>query len=234
MKALIICSVHALCDLSRLERMACNHACEIHGIPGILTDQDHTRLLKETPVLTFLNRLAGTPEQRRELIDSYLEALNDQIWSASLSARQSAFSALLDSSGYARPRGFLSEYPMLTTNLIRSSALLTHATSLGTLTVPADPAELQSTATGLSATAASLDVGHDDVEVLVAHRRDFDAAEALGMHPRFVTEVPPADSVPKTAVQSRMRVANSTARGNVPPAFVLPTLNNPLLRPPAA
>lgn len=234
MKAIIVCSVHALCDLSRFERMACNKACELHGIPGILTDQDHSRLLSETPMLSFLTRLPGTLEQRRQLIESYLDILNDQIWSASLSARQSVFSALLEPSGFARPRAFLSEYPMLTANLIRSSALLTYATSLGTLSVPTDPAELQSTATGLAETAASLDVAHDDIEVLVAHQKDFNAAQSLGMHPRFVTEKPEDASATKTDVHPRMRVTHSTAVAAIPPAFTLPALNSQLSRPPAA
>ena len=188
MKGLIVCSVHALCDISRLEREACNQACVRHGIPAILTDHDHAHLLAGSTMLDFLSGLPGCRRERRVLIESYLVILNDLIWTASLPAHQSVFSALLDPFGYARPRGFLADYPILTTNLVRSSALLTNSTKLGNLTVPSDPMLTECTASGLKASATSLGLAHQDVEVLVAHQRDFDGALSIGMHPRFVKE----------------------------------------------
>ena len=86
MKALIICSLHALCDISRFEQDACNRACAMHGIPAILTPQDHTRALATTTMLDLLSHLPGSEAERKALIDSYLEILNDDIWAASLHA----------------------------------------------------------------------------------------------------------------------------------------------------
>ena len=189
MKALIICSVHALCDFSPFERKACNRTCERHGIPAFLAVQDHARLLARTTMLGVLNHLPGAVGQHEALIDSYLDFLNDEIWSASIRAYNSIFAALLDPQGYARPTGFVSDYPMLTTNLVRSSALLTNATKLGTLTALSDPLKVQRIAAGLSACATSLSVAHNDIDVLVANQRDFAAAQSIGMHPRFVKEL---------------------------------------------
>ena len=189
MKALIICSVHALCDFSPFERNACNRACERHGIPAFLTIQDHARLLERTTMLGVLNHLPGAVGHHQALIDSYLDFLNDEIWNASMRAYNSVFAALLDPQGYARPTGFVSDYPMLTTNLLRSSALLTNATKLGTLTALSDPLKVQGIAAGLAACATSLNVAHNDVHVLVANQRDFAAAQSIGMHPRFVKEL---------------------------------------------
>lgn len=191
MKGLIICSVHALCDISPLEREACNQACARHGIPAILTDQDHAHLLAGSTMLAFLSGLPGCRRERRALIESYLDILNDLIWSASLSAHKSVFSALLDPFEFTRPRGFLADYPKLTTNLVRSSALLTNSTKLGNLTVLSDPMLTECTASGLKASATSLGLAHQNIEVLVAHQRDFDAALSIGMHPRFVKEATP-------------------------------------------
>ncbi|MEP0090922.1 MAG: hypothetical protein ABJM02_02875 [Paracoccaceae bacterium] len=189
MKALIICSVHALCDFSLFERKACNRACERHGIPAFLTVQDHARLISRTTMLDVLNHLPGAVGRHEALINSYLDLLNDEIWSASIRAYNSVFAALLDPQGYARPTGFVSDYPMLTTNLVRSSALLTNATKLGTLTALSDPLKVQSIAAGLAACATSLNAAHNDVDVLVANQRDFAAALSIGMHPRFVEEL---------------------------------------------
>lgn len=188
MKALIICSVHALCNISELERRACNRACKLHGIPAFLTYQDHAPLLEKTTMLDALGQLASKDE-RRAFVDSYLGFLNDEVWSEPIQAYQSVFDALLDRHGYARPTGFVSDYPVLTTNLIRASALLTNATKLGVLTTLSDPLQVQSIATGLAATATSLNVAHHDVDVLVANQRDFVAAQSIGMHPRFVEEL---------------------------------------------
>ena len=190
-KALIICSVHAVCDISALERQAINKACDLCGIPAILTPEDHARSLAATSMLEALNALPGTAEQRGTLVANYLEILNDDIWSASLPARQSTLATLLEPNGFARPTGFVSDYPLMTTNLVRSAALLTNATKLGHLTTLSDPVNVQDSKAGLSASAASLQVRHEDVDVLVAHQRDFDAALALGMHPRFIRERQP-------------------------------------------
>jgi len=189
MKALIICSLHALCDISRFEQDACNRACALHGIPAILTPQDHTRALATTTMLDLLSHLPGSEGERNALIDSYLEILNDDIWAASLHAHNSGFATLLDPKGYARKTGIVSDYPRLTTNLVRSSALLNNATKLETLTVPSDLLAPQNIQAGLAACATSLGVMNNDAQVLVAHQRDYDAAQSIGMHPRFIEKL---------------------------------------------
>lgn len=204
MKALIICSLHALCDISRFEQDACNRACALHGIPAILTPQDHTCALAATTMLDLLSHLPGSKGERNALIDSYLEILNDAIWGASLHAHQSVFATLLDPKEYARKKGIVSDYPMLTTNLVRSSALLNNATKLGTLTVPSDLLAPQNIQAGLAACATSLSVMHNDVEVLVAHQRDYDAAQSIGMHPRLIEEIRPDVTAQKRRRKARI------------------------------
>ena len=85
---------------------------------------------------------------------------------------------------------------MLTTNLIRAAALMTNATKLGQVTSQADPLSVQSTAESLATTAACLGVRHKDIEVLVAHERDFQAARSLGMAARYVAERQPVPTKP--------------------------------------
>lgn len=191
MNALIICSTHALCNIAALEREACNHACEQHGIPAILRARDHALALKTATMLDVLNHLPGSINQRKALTNAYLDALNDAIWSASLRAHHSVFATLLDPGGYWRPTGFVSDYPVLTTNLIRSAALSHNATKMGALTTLSNPLKVQSTAEGLTATAATLGVAHANVDVIVAHQRDFLAAQSVGMQPRFIAEMQP-------------------------------------------
>ena len=187
MRALIVCSVHALCDVAWFEKEAFNLACQRFGIPAIMTAQDHVALLQRSTMLGFLNQLSGSAKCRLKLIETYLEILNDHVWSTSLNARPSVLTDLLDRSAFTRPTGFLSDYPILTTNLIRSSALITNSTRLGTLIVPSCPMTLQGTAAGLMALAGALDVAHENTDVLVDHKRDYDAALSIGMRPRFVS-----------------------------------------------
>lgn len=191
MKALIICSVDALCDVSALERDAFNRACAVNGMPALLTSQDHARIVAQMTMLELLNDLPGSTGQRQSLIESYLEILNDMIWGVSIRARNSILSTLLDPEAYMRPTAFVAEYPTLTTNLIRSAALLTNATKLGHLTALSDPINVPGCTASLATAAASLNVAHHDVDVLVAHQRDFDAARSLGMQPRFVEDLRP-------------------------------------------
>lgn len=206
MKPLIVCSVHALCDIAELERKAFNRACGMHGIPSVLTPQDHAKTLTTTTMLDLIGHLPGSVEQREALVTSYLDALNDGIWAASVSAHQSVFATLLCPKGYARPTGFVSDYPMLTTNLVRSSALLTNATKLGALTALSDPLKVARVEESLLACATSLNVTHAGVEVLVAHERDFAAAHSIGMQPRFVAELR-RDKISKRGIrQPRTRI----------------------------
>lgn len=197
MKALIICSVHALCDISRLERDACNRATARYGIPAILTAEDHAHLLKTGTMLDMLNRLPGPKAQTECLVSAYLEILNDAVWSASLGVHQSVFETLLHPKGFARPTAFVSEYPLLTSNLVRSAALRTSATRLGHLTTPTDPCAVPGVADSLHAAATSLGVPCPEVDVLVAHQRDYAAARSLGMTPRFVEELAFRATVPE-------------------------------------
>ena len=207
MKALIICSIHALCDISQLERDAYNRTCAHHGLPETLTVQNHTRILATTTMLEVLNHLPAPNEQRKDLIGSYLDLLNDKIWSLSLRAYQSVFATLLDPKSYARPTRFISDYPILTTNLVRSAALLTNATKLGQLTTPSDPLNVQSVSAGLQASAATLNMANNEIEVLVAHRRDFVVAQSLGMDPRFVDELRPKTNPQKQPLKPRFGIS---------------------------
>jgi len=188
MKALILCSVHALCDIAELERQAFNRACALQGIPVFLSSKDHAHVLATTTMLDLLGHLPGPTEQRETLVERYLDILNDAIWKASISAYHSVFAELLGPKLHARPTGLVSEYPLLTSNLVRSAALLTNATKLGTLSTPYDPLRVPSVAERLATCATSLNVSHDNVEVLVVHERDFGAARSIGMHPRYVQE----------------------------------------------
>ncbi|MEO0664658.1 MAG: hypothetical protein AAFY97_02875 [Pseudomonadota bacterium] len=188
MTALIICSTHAFCDITELERTACNRASLLHGLPIHLTEEDQASIVQATMMLEFLGSLHGSRKERRALVQTYLDHLNEEIWTASIGAHPSARAALMAPPGYLRPTGFVSEYPLLTTNLIRSSALLTSATRLGSLTVRADPAEAHDAVGSLRFMAQVLGVGHGDIDVLVAYERDFAAARSLGMRPRFVDE----------------------------------------------
>lgn len=198
MKALIISSTHALCDISELERDACNRACALHGIPLNLSTSEHARILATTTMLDLLNQANAAPHRGRSLIDSYLDFLNEGIWGASVRTHDSVFAALLDRNGFTQPKAFVSDYPLLTTNLVRSTALLTNATKLGHLTTQSDLNKLRTTVDGLEAAAASLGVSHRHIEVLVAHRRDYLAAQSIGMSPRLVEELwQPLPAVPR-------------------------------------
>lgn len=213
MKALIVCSVHALCDISALERTACNRACAEHGIPAILTDRDHARILTEMTMLELLGRLPGSDAQRDALIETYLDILNEDIWTASLAGHQSVFNTLLEPVAFKRPTAFVSDYPILTTNLVRSAALLTAASRLGHVSAPAGRAEVPDVAAGLTASAAALGVAHGDVAVLVAHRRDFLAARSVGMRPRYVAEVPLAEQQEPAAAREVAAITEMHAIG---------------------
>lgn len=206
MTPLIVCSVHALCDIAELERKAFNRACGLHGNPAVLTPQDHAKILATTTMLDLLSHLPGSVEQREALITCYLDALNDAIWNASVSAHQSVFATLLCPKGYARPTGFVSDYPMLTTNLVRASALLTNATKLGEITALSDPLKTARVEESMLTCATSLNFPHRDIEVLVAHERDFEAARSIGMQPSLIAELW-RETKPKRSVrQLRTRV----------------------------
>lgn len=216
MKALILCSLHALSDISRFEREACNRAFAMHGIPAILTPNDHRRALASTTMLDLLSHLPGSKGDRKALIDSYLEILNDNLWGASLHAHQSVFKTLLDPKEYGRKTGIVSEYPLLATNLVRSSALLNNASKLGALTVRSDLKVSQHVTAALAALVTSFGVVHNDIEVLVAHQRDFDVAQSIGMHPRFVEEMQPDVKVGKKQRQTRNRASKGAIYNRIP------------------
>lgn len=215
MKALIICSLHALCDVARFERDACNRACAMHGIPAILTPQDHARALEGATMLDLLSHLPGTEGARKAFVTTYLGILNDDIWGASLQVRERVCTALLDPKKYGRKAGIVSDYPMLTTNLVKSSALLNNANQIGTVTVPTDVLARQNVKAGLLASATSLGVMHKDVEVLVARRRDFDAAQSIGMHPRYIEEFQPDVQERGKPRRATMRAPKGNIRHNL-------------------
>ncbi len=216
MKALIICSVHALCDISALERAAVKRTCALHGIPADLSTTDHEHIVASTTILDMLIHLYGSVEQRQALVKDYIAILNDEVWTAAVLAHQSVFDTLLDPTAYRRPTGFVSDYPLLTTNLVRSAALHTNATKLGHITALSDPMNVQSSTAGLTASADSLGARHNDVEVIVAHQRDFNAALSLGMHPRFVPELKSVASLRKKRRKPRKRVSSAAVVQRVP------------------
>ncbi|WP_299882816.1 hypothetical protein [uncultured Sulfitobacter sp.] len=224
MKPLIVCSVHALCDIAELERKAFNRACGMHGIPAVLTPQDHAKILATKTMLDLLSHLPGSVEQREALVSCFLDMLNDAIWNASVSAHNSVLATLLCPKGYARPTGFVSDYPMLTTNLVRASALLTNATKLGALTALSDPLKVARVEESLLACATSLNFPHQDIEVLIAHERDVRAARSIGMQPRFVAELRRETKSKRSVRQLRTRIHDAaiidTARAQKP--FAVP------------
>ena len=189
MKALLVCSVHALFDITTLERRAFNAVLSEQGVPSLLGEGDHLQILETTTMLEMISRTPCDAEEREVLAKSYLEFLNDLFLNAQCEAYKSVFDALLDPSDFARPKGFVSEYPLLTTNLARAAALLSNATKLGSIVAPLDPLAVQPMADGLAACAQSLDVSHDEVEVLVARHADFETARSIGMRPKFIKEV---------------------------------------------
>lgn len=189
MKALLVCSVHALFDIATLERRAFNAALSEQGMSLLLGEKDHMQILETTSMLKMISRARCDAETREVLANRYLELLNDMFLNARCDAYKSVFDALLDPTEYARPKGFVSEYPLLTTNLARAAALLSNATKLGSIVAPLDPLAVQPMADGLAACAQSLDVSHDEVEVLVARHADFETARSIGMRPKFVKEV---------------------------------------------
>lgn len=189
MKVLLVCSVHALFDITTLERRAFNAALSEQGMPSLLCERDHFQVLETTTMLEMINRAHCDAELRQVLATRYLEHLNDLFLNAQCEVYKSVLDALLDPSGYAQPKGFVSEYPLLTTNLARAAALLSNATKLGSIVAPLDPLAVQPMADGLAACAQSLDVSHDEIEVLVARRADFETARSIGMWPKLIKEV---------------------------------------------
>lgn len=216
MKAVIICSVHALCSISQLEREAYNRACEIHNLPATLTAQDHARLLSKTTMLGFLNHFPGPKQQRERLITSYLDILNDELWATALPPNKTVTSAILGQKNFSRPKGFVSDYPLLTSNMLRSAALLTNASRLGHLTAVSDPVNIDTTAAGLVACAASMGIAHHDTEVLVAHRRDFIAAQSIGMLPRFIEGLRPTANTEEDWVEPRTSISTQAIANYLP------------------
>ncbi|MEM9432827.1 MAG: hypothetical protein AAGA12_02805 [Pseudomonadota bacterium] len=227
MKPLVICSVHALLDLAPLESAACNAVFESHRIAATWGPSDIASINDAASVLDVLNHLPGSSDLRAKIVRSYLEFLNDQIWASGFGAYQSVSAALADPKGYQRPTGFVSDYPMLTTNLARAAALQTNATKLGTIIAASDPFSAEPVSEALAICAQSLGVSHQDVEVLVARRRDYSAARSLGMRPRFVDELRhrvtslptglPARhaTVPKDDARDLINHAISLSRGEV-------------------
>lgn len=197
MQALLICSVHALFDIAALEQKACNEALARHMIPAQLTAKDHAHVIEQTTMLQMIDHLPIGEQERASLVKTYLEILNDEIWTASVKAYKSVYNALTDPQAHRRPIGFVSEYPMLTTNLARATALLSNATRLGSVIAPSDPMSIKPMTDAIEACGRTLNVPNDVVEVLVARRCDYMAARSIGMHPRFIDEIQPDTAAPE-------------------------------------
>lgn len=188
MKALLVCSLHALFDIAALERRAFNTALGAPAVTSALDEWDPRQIPETTTMLELINRVPCDTKEREHLARRYLDVLNDLVMSAEIEVYRSVFDALLDPRDYARPKGFVSEYLLLTTNLARAAALLSNATKLGRIVAPLNILERRPVAEGLAAFAHSLNVSHDEVEVLVARSADFEAAQSIGMRPRFIKE----------------------------------------------
>lgn len=189
MKALLICSVHALFDIAVLEQKACNAALARHMIPAQLSAKDHSHVIEQTTMLQMIDHLPVCEQERASLVETYLEILNEEIWTASVKIYKSVYNALMDPQAHRRPTGFVSEYPMLTTNLARATALPSNATKLGSILAPPDLMSIKPMSDALAACGRTLNVPNDGVEVLVARRCDYAAARSIGMRPRFIDEI---------------------------------------------
>ncbi len=216
MKAVIICSIHALCNISQLEREACNRACELHDIPAVLAAQDHARLLATTTMLGFLAHLPGSRAQREGLVSSYLDILNEAVWATRLIPNKTVLSAILGQDKFTRRKGFVSDYPLLTTNVMRSAALLTNASRIGHLKALSDPLRLETTSDALTACASFMGITHSETEVLVAHKRDFIAAKSLGMSPRFIEGLRPQMSSRSNGYAPTIEISSAPIINNAP------------------
>ncbi|MEL6691886.1 MAG: hypothetical protein AAFQ12_02485 [Pseudomonadota bacterium] len=211
MKALLICSVRSLFPITELEAQACNLAFAKSKLDlawGVM------EVAKVQAAGTLPNALVAVGEAVGvgSLLDDYLDALNELIWNATPVLHNATEAALKCALDQRVPRGFVSEYPLLTTNLARSAALRTGATRLGeicvpsTLNVPFDPKA------ALESIAQSLDLVPSDCTVLVASMRDQDAAASAGMTPRLIQEASLA-SGPKMACVRKQR--HGQVRANV-------------------
>ncbi len=189
MKALLVCSVRSLFDISILENRAFHAALVKEGLRGHQCQTEHPEVIETTTALDMIRHAPIDPWSREVLAQRYLDCLNDLFWSASVSAYRSVYNALMDPNGYANPKGFVSEYPLLTTNLARAAALSSNATKLGSIVAPPDILSAQPMPEALSVCAEALGVAHEDIEVLVARRVDFEAARSIGMRPKFVEEL---------------------------------------------
>ncbi|MCH2076428.1 MAG: hypothetical protein MK180_06010 [Rhodobacteraceae bacterium] len=179
MKALLVCSIHSLFDPSPLEHRANSDDLTDRQLGDAATQSPRTAGSE------LFADLALNMAQREVLTRFYLEELNDLLWSFPGSGYASVQLALRQARAQGIKRGFISEYPLLTTNLARSAVLRTEASSLGVIY---SPNAVEPMCKSLRNLAASLRVQRRYCRVLVAHPRDFEAAAALGMHPEFVEE----------------------------------------------
>ena len=211
MKALLICSVRSLFPVTVLEAQACNIAFTKSGLDvawGVM------EVAKVQAAGTLPNALVALGERvgAASLLEDYLVALNELIWNSNPEMHETAKAALNQALDQRQHRGFVSEYPLLTTNLARSAALRTGATKLGeicvpnTLKVPFDPKEV------LMGLAESLNVSPARCTVLVASKRDRDAAVSAGMTPKLVQEA--CLATPSTTELGRKR-GRGQSRANV-------------------
>ncbi len=121
-KTLLICSVHSLFDIAKLELKACNQAFVRNGMEIKWHEEDFARVAKTAPIPQVLNHMPGDDDFRGKLVKDYLDILNELIWSAAPQRYESLHTALAQARTNQIKRGFVSEYPMLTTNLARATA----------------------------------------------------------------------------------------------------------------
>lgn len=185
---LLICSVHSLLNAAPFERAAFNLLLKRQKSPVRLNRRDYARVMETTTIPDMLTQIPWQNANDQCLVKSFVECLNDQLWSANTGVHASVQTALSDAYRRLRPRAFVSEYPLSTTNLFRAAALGTKATRLGKVVAPEEVKTASRLVEGLKEAARALDIPNREVEVLVARTCDYEAAQSIGMHPRYIDE----------------------------------------------
>ena len=142
---------------------------------------------------------------REKLVCDNLDLCDERTWEHPGGASSSVLEALRHAPIQKLKCAFLTENRMLTTNLARATALRTQATKQGEIRAQNEPVAAMAMMDGLSTFTSSLGISHKDCSVLVACRRDYDAALLIGMHQRFVDETSQSVDGSRTVFPVRRR-----------------------------